>query len=426
VERRTLALLLALALPATGEPVAEHIRKLGSPDFARREEATRALEQVGATALPALLEAEKHPDPEVRRRATALVRSADERQLARDVLRPRRVRLQFASTWLPDALRDVERQTGLKAVLTSKPDRPWPQLTIDTGTIPLWQAWDAFCRQAGVTEQASLRPDLTLKAGTGGAADTSGVFRVRLWQGKWDDDKEAQQLPLLEVRADPALYVDAIEDVRVEALRDGRGQVVPLAAPLLLEVAGDPLLGGAPVPSPGVLKGTFRPPLDAGARLGEVRGSLRARVRLERPLLVVDGVMRAVGKTQRGADGLALKVLEAETHDDGDVFLRVRLDGLDRLPPPARGQEAVRVRPGVVALRGPADVALELLQLCDGQGRKVPRVQASADPVVDGTPAAVFRLRYQPRPDATADLRLVLGGHRLVTLTAPFAIKDGP
>jgi hypothetical protein len=57
----------------TAERVARLIALLGSPTFAERERATQALEKVGVPALPALREAARKADPEVRRRANDLV-----------------------------------------------------------------------------------------------------------------------------------------------------------------------------------------------------------------------------------------------------------------------------------------------------------------------------------------------------------------
>src|SRR5438034_540461 len=56
---------------AVGEVPDVHqlVRRLGSPEFAEREEATRAITAVGRAALPALKEARHEPDAEIARRA---------------------------------------------------------------------------------------------------------------------------------------------------------------------------------------------------------------------------------------------------------------------------------------------------------------------------------------------------------------------
>jgi WD40 repeat protein len=75
---RTLALVLPLVLLAADKPdVPALVRQLGADSFAEREEATRALQKLGARALPALRKAMRSPDIEVRRRAQRLLDSIE-------------------------------------------------------------------------------------------------------------------------------------------------------------------------------------------------------------------------------------------------------------------------------------------------------------------------------------------------------------
>src|SRR5205807_2514656 len=82
------ALLLAAGmtaspLPADPARVPEFIRGLGSPNFAERQAAARALDEVGEPALPALRQAAKDgPDEETRRRAGQLVQAIEARVYA--------------------------------------------------------------------------------------------------------------------------------------------------------------------------------------------------------------------------------------------------------------------------------------------------------------------------------------------------------
>ena len=72
--------LTILGSTVYGEPTPEEktrietlIRQLGDDEGAVRREATRALAEIGAPALPALQRASKSEDPEVRMRAKQLV-----------------------------------------------------------------------------------------------------------------------------------------------------------------------------------------------------------------------------------------------------------------------------------------------------------------------------------------------------------------
>ncbi len=65
-----IALVLVALLAQGPRDVA---RDLGSDDYAKREAASRELEEMGTIAIPALEEAEKSDDPEVRERASELI-----------------------------------------------------------------------------------------------------------------------------------------------------------------------------------------------------------------------------------------------------------------------------------------------------------------------------------------------------------------
>jgi hypothetical protein len=67
--------LLTTRLPAgEEETIAGLIRKLGSSRFSERESAGKALESLGAKALPGLTKAQDSPNPEIRGRARILLR----------------------------------------------------------------------------------------------------------------------------------------------------------------------------------------------------------------------------------------------------------------------------------------------------------------------------------------------------------------
>jgi WD40 repeat protein len=74
------SLTLALAFLACGEPdpeaVGKLIEQLGHDEYARRQEASRQLQEMGAPAVPALERASRtHADPDVRLRAALVIRA---------------------------------------------------------------------------------------------------------------------------------------------------------------------------------------------------------------------------------------------------------------------------------------------------------------------------------------------------------------
>src|SRR5262245_14467029 len=59
--------------------VAQLLEQLGSAQFAEREEAGRALDELGAAALPQLRKAVQGDNPEISRRAQAILRRIERR-----------------------------------------------------------------------------------------------------------------------------------------------------------------------------------------------------------------------------------------------------------------------------------------------------------------------------------------------------------
>src|SRR3954471_24163851 len=88
------------------------INQLGSSSYADREEASKALDEVGAPALDALRKASHARDAEIRRRSLALVRRIEERVENAQLLAPQKVRLAYKDVPLADAVADLAKKTG--------------------------------------------------------------------------------------------------------------------------------------------------------------------------------------------------------------------------------------------------------------------------------------------------------------------------
>src|SRR4051794_24003756 len=98
---------LALALPGVARPedgrIDRLISQLGSSRYADREEASKALDEIGAPALDALRKAAGAKDAEIRRRAEALVARIEKRVENAQLLAAHKVRLVYKDTPLADA-----------------------------------------------------------------------------------------------------------------------------------------------------------------------------------------------------------------------------------------------------------------------------------------------------------------------------------
>jgi hypothetical protein len=135
------------------EQINKLVEQLGSADFGEREKATKELDALGPRALDALRKAATSDDAEVSRRAGELVKKW-ERIAANDkILTPTRIRLVFKDTPVKDAVAEVQKKTGLTLVLHDPENKLADRkVTVDTGETTLLEAFDEFCRKAGLVE----------------------------------------------------------------------------------------------------------------------------------------------------------------------------------------------------------------------------------------------------------------------------------
>jgi hypothetical protein len=146
--------LLACVLAGPPSSVSDILQRLGDVDFAVRETAQADLFLLEPSALPELVAALKHPDPEVRRWVRAVLPGLRNQERVEQTLRPHLVRLQYINATLEDILFDAAEQTG---IALHPPDlsleRRWQRFTFDTGELP---PWEALYRVLQVT---GLRPE---------------------------------------------------------------------------------------------------------------------------------------------------------------------------------------------------------------------------------------------------------------------------
>lgn len=136
--------------------IAKLIDQLGSDAYVEREEASKKLDEIGVPALDDLKKAVSSSDAEVQRRARDLVAKIDRRVQAVKVLAPAKVHLKFDNVPLADALREVANKSGIPltyqgdaSILASR------RITLDTGEVTFWEAFDRFCAQAGLADKKS-------------------------------------------------------------------------------------------------------------------------------------------------------------------------------------------------------------------------------------------------------------------------------
>jgi hypothetical protein len=141
--------------PASADPptVAELVGRLGSGDFREREAAVAALEKTGSAAIPALREALKSEDPEVRQRAAAILHKLQRSVDSTAKLVPKKIALNYKDVPLGTAVNDLKSRTGLNITFDhTRVADPLRKVTCVTDTVPIWEAFDAFCAAAGLQE----------------------------------------------------------------------------------------------------------------------------------------------------------------------------------------------------------------------------------------------------------------------------------
>jgi hypothetical protein len=149
-----LALIVVLGqLPGADQAavdVSVLVARLGSTRYAEREEAAGLLERMGRPAIPALRAARSSPDAEIRTRAATLCNRIESSLLTQPTL----VSLDFDNQPLPDVVKRLSAQTGIKLGLVPENAPQWPERRIslhEAAALPFWRAMDRLCEVAQLT-----------------------------------------------------------------------------------------------------------------------------------------------------------------------------------------------------------------------------------------------------------------------------------
>jgi hypothetical protein len=471
----------AAPVGTAAEHLAQLAAQLGSEKYQEREEATQALDDIGAPALEVLRVAARSDDLEIRRRAEELVTQIERRLLTAQLLEPKRLRLAYKDTPVAEAVRDLARRSGYPVQVQGDLGKlAQRRITLETEDLPFWEAFDRFCRRAGLVErglvplprtpvQASADQALALQLLQKGYVPDSRVEnRFVLVDGQppalpgcRDGAVQIQALPpspsmwgharrpgeallVLDVAPEPKLAWHSTLEVRIDRAVDEHGQQLAQAG-----ASSDPKNAGIMMGNGVVLWNTvteqpLSSPRHVAVRLArgdkpskvlkELRGTLSAQVQTPlQPLITVDQVLLAVGQTFKGPDGESLKVVEAGRQPDGLMRLRIQVEG------PIQGQ-VILGRGGfrvnrVVVMNGGGRIGVNrewdggssTLSLLDATGKSVPLVRAESNLVPSGTSVAQeHQLSYQPAAVQSEPAALVYRGRRTVVLDIPFTLKDVP
>jgi hypothetical protein len=443
----TFALPAAPAGKANEGDAARLVRQLGSRKYAEREAAARQLEALGEPALPALRRAVSEAELEVRRRAEVLVARIEQRAEATRLLAGKRVRLVYKDRPLAEAVEDLAARTGFAVHLdVEAAGLDGRRLTLDTGETTLWDALQQFCRKAGLSESGPFAQEgdelsedairLTSERIDPPPTHLAGAVRLLALPSAKKGPQGTRGFRL-EATPEPGLPWQGVVGVRVTRAIDVRGQEVHQSAlapgaPPPLALPGDrpevwDALSGQPVPA-AVDRRSVPVWLVAGKQpatcLREVQGRLVVRVPVLRPLLTVENVQKAEGKTTDGARGHSLKILKA-TRTAGSLRLHVQLKGhgdggttfqVKRTPKGALVMRSGQGGPPIrFTLQGAGDPALPQLS------RQLYLPNRGAGGLV-----MEFQLTFALKPGQPLPDRLLCSGPVPTLLEVPFTLRDVP
>jgi hypothetical protein len=466
--------LMGADASAQREQLRQLILQLGSNRFEDREEASQTLEACGSAALDALRTATRSTDPEVRRRATALVRQIEQRMATAQFLAPQRVRLHYQGTPLAEAIEDFSRRTGLPIKVqmdkNAPADRP---LTLNTGEVPFWEALEQFCGAGNLMEKkpaserspgvvvssteviivnGNIRPmasnilhgditekpeSLVLTAGKARPLPThyAGALRIQALPPEAAANPDKEVMVTLEITVEPRLKWQKPLGLRIQEARDEHGQSLahrpkPLSAPV---VNGAMIVNGVPY-TPDSTAAVRQVPvrLQAGEKpskvLKELSGTLTGLVQSDiEALVTVDRVLQASGQQVRGAGGSSVKVLTVSRQDDGQIKLGVQVES-----PPRGLNDGSSLTGNTIMIVNGRRVGVEdeslraaNFALLDNKGRPFEVVRAENTGRRAGL-AQELELIYQPTAEQTEPARFVYRGRRSVVVEVPFRLEDVP
>jgi hypothetical protein len=483
--------VLGLTVPVWGQnakkeeqiDLAQLVKKLGSSRYREREGAMNALlRQRTPAAVAVLYQATRHPDLEVRRRALEVLGLIERSLESETLLVPQKLRLEFKDVAITDAVADFSRRTGLKIVLadTDRAKLASRKVTLDTGReVTYWEALRQLCDTAGLSEKP---PDPNARRADNPYAEMTRRGRV-VWMNSYSIPTPAvDQIVLVDGKQTRSIY-DA-GAIRLQVLsRTGPPQMGPPGREVELSVAADieprfnwnrlvairvnqalddrgqklvqPTLfigeqpnhfsypdemfilwdGAMEFPRAASRQGTIRLKLgEKSARtVKELRGKLAVEVEAPTaPLLTVPDILKSSGKTFKGPDGSAVKVIEAR-QESGQYKLQIEVTS-----PPNPSQmidnrmaNIIWLNRGPVAANGTVDLTAAQVQekglsLVDREGQPLLLVTAHHIRPAQPTAPLVYVLYYQPRKDQGEPAKFVLMGRRSVLIEVPFVLRDVP
>jgi hypothetical protein len=443
-----LALIVVLGQPLAADssaPLADPVAlvaRLGSGRYAEREEAAGLLERMGRPAIAALRAARNDSDAEIRTRAAALCTKIESALLTQPTL----VALDFENQPLPEVVKNLSDQTGIKLGLVPENLPSWPERRVsvhEAEPLPFWRAMDRLCEVARLQLNFGMQgfpssgrePHFPLLDGGPRPAvptSDSGPFRVSLLSLHYQRDVafsragavvphglvvpppppmpgrantpqaaaptvNEQFYAQLQVAAEPRLSLSQNGPLKILDIIDDRGQSLQVETdqgPITQRVSG---YFGVATGSTLQLHVPLKRPEVPGQSIRAFRGQLPILVATRKPDPLVVSLQGAAGKSFHNED-VDLSVLEiranpATNQTSIDIMVRATAPPAAILTAPgAGGAEFLIQRP---------DLHQQQIEVVDTQGRVIAWFQSNFD-----AEGSRMTLTLTPHPQAgPAELR---------------------
>jgi hypothetical protein len=460
----------------TGTSIAALMAQLGSDRFHEREAASEALEMVGAPAVEALRRATTSEDQEIRRRAVDLVQKIEKRMEAANLLAGRRFHLVYKDVSIPAAVADFVKQTGSPLQLDpgTAARLSGRKITLDSGEVAYWGALDQLCQKAGLVESipvpvpqpviertadavmvvningtlanhTTVQRPAALVEGRPRALPSCdvGAVRIRLLPLTTPllghSKNEGEILFGLDVTAEPQVQWQGVIGMRILKAIDDKGlgltqpnlyigeAVVPDGALNALVLDSSTRFAGAVARDPRQVPVHLKLAKTPSKMLRELTGIVAAQVQTPpRPLIVVDNILKAAGKTTKSSHGDSLQVLEVEQQANGQRRLHIQLESsADAF---AVGNRLAMIGGGVLIGEPPLQAGPGNLSLQDATGQPFQLAKVLNDSIAANGNRFIqnLTLTYQPQKGQGEAARLVFTGTRAVIIEVPFTLRDVP
>ena len=290
-------------------------------------------------------------DLELKRRAGELVHQIEERAFQADMLHPKRLRLNVADRPIAEAVAELAKVSGYALQADGNLMTLSKKITLDTGEVTFWEAFDKLCTRAGLIEKMAVpyamfhnrvtyvtEPcALTLLPGTPTNENVNYVGSVRFRVYALPKEKSTDYRLMLEAAAEPRLdgfALVAAPNIKRSVDEHGHDLVFDTEA----RVAKEPK---PRVINDGVNVEEFwrqyaflhlKPAKESSRTLAELRGSYTVEINIPEVWLTVDKVFESAGQIYKGKHGETFSVDEFQIIRPGKYSARftwtipVRLD----------------------------------------------------------------------------------------------------